>query len=135
MKRSLHLLGVALASLLLIAGCSSPPSEPSEVADLVQVMIITSPETIQLGQPIQIEAHVTQGSKPVEDAQEVEFEIWKQGNDKHEKIKVAHERGGIYPIHRTFSEEGIYYVIAHVTARDMHVMPKKELVVGTVKSK
>ena len=135
MKRSLHRLGVALASLLLIAGCSSPPSEPSEVADLVHVVIISSPETIQLGQPVQIEAHVTQGSKPVEDAQEVEFEIWKEGNNKHEKIKVAHDRGGIYPISRTFSEEGVYYVIAHVTARDMHVMPKKELVVGAVKSK
>ncbi|WP_156509930.1 hypothetical protein [Rossellomorea aquimaris] len=39
---------------------------------------------------------------------------------------------GIYTIKKTFKEEGIYYVQTHVTARDMHVMPKKQFVVGEV---
>jgi hypothetical protein len=121
---------LGIACLLLVAACSSSTSENNEIPQVVQVEIKTVPDTFHSGQVVQIEAHVTQGSEKVKDAQEVKFEIWKKDQDKHENTIETHSQNGVYRIEKTFPEDGIYYVIAHVTARDMHVMPKKELVVG-----
>ena len=49
-----------------------------------------------------------------------------------EMIKATHEKDGVYSIRKTFKEAGIYYVQTHVTARDMHVMPKKQFLVGNI---
>jgi predicted transcriptional regulator YdeE len=73
-----------------------------------------------------IEAHVTQGDEKVEDAKKVEFELWKSDQESHEKVLGKHQGNGFYSISQTFQEDGEYTVIAHVTARDMHNMPKKE---------
>lgn len=40
-----------------------------------------------------------------------------------------HQGEGVFSITKTFQEVGDYTVIAHVTARDMHNMPKKEFIV------
>ena len=72
-----------------------------------------------------------QGNEPVHDAQEVQFEVWKENQKKmSEKIAAKLEKDGIYTAKKQFQEDGIYYVQAHVTARGMHVMPVKKLVVG-----
>ena len=76
-----------------------------------------------------IEAVVTQGKENVEDANKVEFEIRKSGQETNEKIIGKHQGNGIYSINKTFQEAGDYSIIAHVTARDMHNMPKKEFTV------
>ena len=76
------------------------------------------------------EALVTQGDEEVKDANEVKFEIWKSGQEEHKKIIGKHQGNGIYSITKTFQEEGDYSIIAHVTARDMHNMPKKDIIVG-----
>jgi hypothetical protein len=61
-----------MACLLLIAGCSSSSSVNNEVAELVQVEFKTIPDKLQPGQLVQIEAHVTEGIRLVDDAQESE---------------------------------------------------------------
>ena len=33
---------------------------------------------------------------------------------------------------RTFDEDGVYYVISHVTVEEMHNMPRKRIIVGEV---
>ncbi|WP_394237526.1 FixH family protein [Niallia oryzisoli] len=76
-----------------------------------------------------IEALVTQGDEKVEDAKKVEFEISKSGQENSEKIIGKHQGNGIYSITESFQEAGDYSVIAHVTSRDMHTMPKKEFTV------
>ena len=83
-----------------------------------------------MNEPIIFEAKITQGDENVEDADEVTFEIWRSKDEKHEKIDVKHAEDGIYRLEKTFEQEGTYYIISHVTARDMHNMPKKEFVVG-----
>ena len=67
----------------------------------------------------------------MEDADKVTFEIWRSKDEKHEKIDVTHAEDGIYRLEKSFQQEGTYYIISHVTARDMHNMPKKEFIIGT----
>lgn len=60
-------------------------------------------------------------------------EIWKEGkaDDQHEQVsgKLDKEKG-VYYAEKVFDEPGKYNVIAHVTARDMHNMPKIQLEVS-----
>jgi len=97
---------------------------------MVDVDLSIKPNPGELGKPVTFEAKVTQGKDQVEDA-EVIFEIWRAKNDNHEKVEIKHSKNGIYRLEKSFNQEGTYYIISHVTARDMHNMPKKEFVVGT----
>ncbi|WP_442599014.1 FixH family protein [Neobacillus sp. D3-1R] len=128
-----------IAVILLIgimAGCASQNEQEHqngsrESLEIIEVTIQT-PETINPNEEVTIKALVTQGNEKVDDANEVKFEVWKDGQEEHEMLKGANEGKGIYSIKKTFTENGKYYVISHVTARSMHAMPKKEFVVGTV---
>ncbi|MFC5647670.1 FixH family protein [Paenibacillus solisilvae] len=126
-------LGIIMVAVVfvLITACSGERSSQNEVAELVQVEIRILSDSIKAGMSTQIEAYVTQGKQAVNDAQKVEFEVWKKDRDKHEKIEATLQGNGIYTINKAFMGEGTYVVIAHVTARDMHVMPQREFVVST----
>lgn len=114
--------------ILIIGGCSSDEEETPHFLD---VDLQVNPEQANPGDEIVMEAKVTYGGENVTDANKVTFEIWRADSDeKHEKIEVEHAGEGIYRLVKTFEIEGTYYVISHVTARDMHNMPKKEFVVG-----
>lgn len=124
MKKILFL---TLFILFILAGCSKD-EKSIEVPALLEVEINT-PETINVNQEVVIEAFVKQGDENVEDAKKVELEIQKSGQETSEKLLGKHKGNGIYSITKTFKEVGDYSVIAHVTARDMHNMPKKEITV------
>jgi hypothetical protein len=140
---------ISLISLILIAilmrttACSKMSSSESHgesydsdgVPFVIDVQIQSIPGIMNSGQPVEIEAKVTQGSENVNDAKEVEFELWRRGQQDHEMIDAKSQGKGIYRIEKTFAADGIYYVIAHVAARDMHNMPLKELIVGEVTDK
>jgi hypothetical protein len=121
----------------IIAGCSNEKDTPQQNEDtqtleFVEVSIQT-PEKINVNEEINIKAIVTQGTDQVDDANEVKFELWKVGQEEHEKIEAQNDGKGVYSIKKTFTEDGHYAVIAHVTARSMHTMPKKEFTVGSPK--
>jgi hypothetical protein len=123
------LMVMMLAFLSIVSACDK--GQPThEVPEFVEVELTVHPETGKVNQPIVFEAKVTQGNESVEDAQEVKFEIWRAQDENHEKILVEHAGNGIYRLEKTFEEEGTYYIISHVTARDMHNMPKKEFIIG-----
>jgi hypothetical protein len=133
MKKILFLSFMVL-SVFIISACNN--KEQQEQADdklpeFVEVNLSVTPEPGKANEPIVFEAKVTQGEENVEDADEVKFEIWRAKDEKHEKIEVEHSEDGIYRLEKAFEQEGTYYIISHVTARDMHNMPKKEFVVGT----
>jgi hypothetical protein len=133
MKKILFLSFMVL-SVFMISACNN--KEQQEQADdklpeFVEVNLSVTPEHGKANEPIIFEAKVTQGEENVEDADEVKFEIWRAKDEKHEKIEVEHSEDGIYRLEKAFEQEGTYYIISHVTARDMHNMPKKEFVVGT----
>lgn len=111
----------------VLAGCSNQSATTDEVPKMVEVSVKTVPQTIPVNKAAKIEAIVTQGNDKVSDADEVKFEVWKSGQAKHEMLEAKNEGKGIYSINKTFQSEGKYYVTAHVTARNMHVMPNQEL--------
>ncbi|WRP08661.1 FixH family protein [Rossellomorea aquimaris] len=137
MKKLITALGIGLLIGLISActGNSTPSANESEIAQLVEVDI-SLPEKISPNEESDLKVKVTQAGESIEDADDIQFEVWKM-NDKEESemIKATHEKGGVYSIRKTFKEAGIYYVQTHVTARDMHVMPKKQFIVGNISKK
>lgn len=130
MRKYLFLI-LIIVSVLSISACSNKEKKADELPDFVEVDLTVNPEKGNVNEPMVFEAKVTQGAENVEDADEVTFEIWRSKDEKHEKIKVEHTKDGIYRLEKSFLLEGTYYIISHVTARDMHNMPKKVFVVGT----
>jgi hypothetical protein len=112
----------------IAAACSQEGVE--EEPQFLDVQLTATPEKAEVNEEITFEAKVTYGSEPVEDADEVKFEIWRSQDEEHEKMVIEHSEDGIYRLKKSFSEEGTYYIISHVTARSMHNMPKIEFIVG-----
>ncbi|MHC0036843.1 FixH family protein [Pseudoneobacillus sp. C159] len=126
---------LVMSLLLVMVGCGKDKeSDQSNGAvsppALIEVTIHT-PETININEEVKLEATVTQGDELVDDANEVKFEVWKIGEEEHEKVDATNDGKGVYSIKKTFTEDGHYSVIAHVTARSMHSMPKQDFTVGT----
>ncbi|MFF2497992.1 FixH family protein [Peribacillus sp. NPDC058075] len=113
-------------TLIFLAGCG----KEEEIPKMLNVDLSVNPIQGKVNEPVKFEAKVTYGDEAVTDADDVSFEIWLANSDDHDKIAVKHKRNGIYELEKAFDEEGTYYVYAHVTARDMHNMPKKEFVIG-----
>lgn len=120
---------------LIVAGCGNSSNtdhhHTKEMPNTVpiEVEIEITPSTVTTQSPATITAIVTQDGETVDDASEVMFEIWLSGQDDHEMIEGVHQGDGKYSIEKSFAEKGTYYVVAHVTARNMHNMPKKEFIV------
>jgi hypothetical protein len=128
-KLSFVLISILLLSI--IVSCSNEKERSKDLPKIVEVELAINPETGKVNQPIIFEAKVTQGNDKVTDADEVRFEIWRANDEKHEKIEIKHAENGIYRLEKSFVQEGTYYFISHVTARDMHNMPKMEFIVGS----
>nr|WP_263326094.1 FixH family protein [Neobacillus sp. Marseille-Q6967] len=129
MKKLLWI-SLALMCLPVISACNN--NQPAEdVPEMIEVELTVTPEKGNMNEPVVFEAKVTQGDEAVEDAESVKFEIWRAHDEKHEKMDVKHAKNGIYRLEKTFQKEGTYYIISHVTARDMHNMPKKVFVIGS----
>lgn len=133
MKKKLLLSILVLIIFTIMAACSQTNEkleEASVVPQILDVQLSINPEQGNTNEPITFAAKVLYGQKEVTDADKVEFEIWRAHDETHEKIVVEHKRNGVYKLEKSFSKEGTYYVYAHVTAENMHYMPKKEFVVG-----
>lgn len=128
MKRFLVFCG-ALFIIFAISGCSKS-NDPTDELKPIEVTIQIQPEVFKANEEVTIQALVSHGDEKVNDANEVAFEIQRQGEKEREIINAESKGEGVYEIKTTFPVNGTYDVIAHVTARDMHVMPKKELIVG-----
>jgi hypothetical protein len=125
----------ALAALTIVtfaSGCSSSSTETASLdsSPLHVSFSTTPPSTLKVGDPVTITVTVTQNDKPVDDAKDVTFEVWKGDQDQHEMIKANKNVGGAYSIPYTFRQEGTYFIMYHVTARDQHSMQKIELKVS-----
>lgn len=130
--------GIAIGLLSLcfisVTGCS-PSMSTNETPEMVEANILL-PGKITLNQPNTLKVQVKQGKKTVDDAEDVEFEIWKSSSkEKSELLKAKHASGGLYEVNKTFKTNGIYFIQTHVTARGLHVMPKKQVVVGILSKK
>lgn len=129
MKKLLSILFITLVGIVFITGCAQK-DEKSEEPLFTEVELSVNPEKGEVNEPVIIEAKVTYGEEEVTDADEVLFEIWRSHDEEHEKMEIKHTENGIYRLEKSFEQEGTYYVISHVTAREMHNMPKTEFVIG-----
>lgn len=120
----------ALSLLIFLTSCTNGAKKEDVVPEMLNVDLSVQPAKGEVNQSLVFEAKVTQGSEKVNDADEVTFEIWRSNDPNHEKIAIKHPKNGVYRLEKSFSQEGTYYIISHVTARSMHNMPKKEFVVG-----
>ncbi|MFD0770808.1 FixH family protein [Bacillus sp. CGMCC 1.60114] len=122
-------------TMLALAGCNTKSDETTKKnksLEEVKVEIKTNPETLKPNEKAEVQATVTQGKEKVTDA-DVKFEIWKDGEEKKEMLDAKHKGNGVYTIDKTFPSEGVYHIIAHTNARDMHVMPEVKVAVGNAK--
>ncbi|MCT2536502.1 FixH family protein [Aquibacillus koreensis] len=117
--------------ILIVAACDNTTENKEDfLGEVVEVEIELEPETPRVNTDTTIKAIVTQGKDKVNDANEVIFEVWKEGQEDHEMIEASNQGDGIYSITKQFKTEGNYFVVSHVTARDMHVMPRKAYTVA-----
>lgn len=136
--KTLSLFGIGMAWLIVATACSQGSGHGDdhqmtlEPTVPVQVEVLTEPTAIKTGEPVRIMAKVTQGDEPVEDAERVKFELWRDGQEEEEHVHMdgEHQGEGIYAMTYTFEEPGTYYVIPHTDARGMHTMPTATLQVG-----
>ncbi|MDR0136212.1 FixH family protein [Metabacillus idriensis] len=115
--------------IFFLTGCTANEKKTPEIVEAD----IQLPETLASNQEIDLKVKLTQGNDSVEDADEVTFEIWK-ANEKEKAvfINARHDKNGIYSAQSSFKTDGVYFIQTHVTARDMHVMPKLQVAVGNV---
>lgn len=128
MKKLLALIALSL----LLAACGTDEDATSGTGEMVhpiEVEVLT-PEEGDAGEWL-LEAYVTQNGEPVNDANEVKFEVYKQNSkEDSDMIDYTNVEEGVYSITYTFDEDGVYYMIPHVTARSMHTMPTHQIIIG-----
>ncbi|PIC97451.1 hypothetical protein CSV69_00590 [Sporosarcina sp. P26b] len=131
MKR-LSMLVMSTAMIGILAGCGQDDDVPTEAVlpEVIDVEL-TVPEQGIANEPVTLTTLVTQGEEKVDDASEVEYEIWEEGKKEDSiLVETTNEKEGIYSAETTFDTDGMYHVQVHVTARDMHVMPEKQIQIG-----
>ena len=130
MKRfGMLLMSTAIIGALAGCGQDDVPTV-AEVPEPIEVDL-SVPEQGNANEPVTISTHVTQDGENVEDASEVEYEIWEEGKKEDSIfVETSNDKEGIYSADTTFETDGIYHVQVHVTARDMHIMPEKTIQIG-----
>ncbi|OQP07778.1 hypothetical protein B1690_00365 [Geobacillus sp. 46C-IIa] len=128
MRRHLFLAMIAMLAGIVIAACSNN-NEQAETPAMLEVKMDV-PDHIDVDKPTKLACVVIYGGENVDDASEVKFEVWKHGDGDRQMLEAKHDGNGRYSVTKTFKEAGTYSVVAHVTARDMHNMPKQDVIVG-----
>jgi hypothetical protein len=126
----------AIFSMFMIVSACTANTDPAklsqDITQIVEVEIII-PEKLDVNTEHDLSVHVIQGEEDVTDATDVQFEIWKvNSSETGELIEANHLSNGIYSISHAFDEDGIYYIQSHVTARGLHVMPTRQIMVGEI---
>lgn len=60
----------------------------------------------------------------MDDASEVVFEWWKEGQEPHRMLPAVYQEDGLYSAKLSITEPGSYFVYYHVSARNLHTMKK-----------
>ncbi|MFG0213650.1 FixH family protein [Brevibacillus porteri] len=130
MKRTMILLLSML--MLLLAACGKENEQQALLpGSPVEAAFTLEPKELVAGDTVTFSVKVTQDGQPVDDAKEVKFEWWKDGQEKHETIPASLQGDGVYTAQQTISEPGSYFVYYHVTARDFHNMQKTPFTVNS----
>ncbi|MFB6467492.1 FixH family protein [Cytobacillus sp. Hz8] len=121
--------------LVILTACGKKDDQQAEQTDGDMAALINAkiemPEKVEVGEKVPIAVRVTRNDQPVDDADEVKFEIWMDGDkDTSKTVAAKHTKNGLYQMNQTFEHNGTYYIQSHVTARSMHSMPKQAIQIG-----
>lgn len=121
-----------LVLVIAMVGCSKGNElrRSQEVKGTIQV-----PESIKPNEKISIRILVTQGDKKIEDADDVQFQVEKEGYINQEMTEANHQGNGVYSTDYTFKEDGEYMITAHVTVKGDMKMFRKKVTVGNPEKK
>ncbi|WP_404458983.1 FixH family protein [Oceanobacillus kapialis] len=72
-----------------------------------------TPENVEMGNSVELLTHLQLDDKAMEEAN-VRYEIWLDGEEKHDWIDAEEQNPGEYSTSHTFEENGTYHVIIHV---------------------
>ncbi|SMG25003.1 FixH family protein [Paenibacillus aquistagni] len=125
-----------LVAASLLAGCSGNNASQGsnhaghnmqEDGEIAMISVeLKVPDEIRVHEEATFEAVVTLKDKPIEKAEKVEFEYWKEGDETHQKEEAVSGGEGVFQLKHAFDQPGKYTIISHVSAEGMHSMPKKE---------
>lgn len=131
MKKWLPLLLVAMLTAALAACGQTDKNTSSEDDVLLPLEVeLTVTEEVGVNEDVQMKAVVSQGEEMIEDADEVVYEVWEEGK-KEDSVMIdsVNEKKGVYTATTSFDHDGIFHIQVHVTARALHTMPVKKVVV------
>lgn len=124
---------VLMGAAIILAACGQGNDKSSDGGEMQKPIDaqIDIPKQADKGEKVTLAVTVTQDDKAVDDAGELEFEVWPKDKKEDSKmVEAKHDKEGLYKGETTFDQDGTYVVQAHVTARDMHTMPKEEITIG-----
>ncbi|WP_036822262.1 FixH family protein [Pontibacillus yanchengensis] len=76
-------------------------------------------EKVSVNEEVSLVGHLQKDNKPLTEA-DVQFEVWKKGEEKHEYVDAKEGKKGEYSVAYTFKEKGDYHVNLHYKKDDMH---------------
>lgn len=116
---------------MVLSACGKSNDSTSDT-DMIKPIdaALEVPEKADVNETVKISVTVTQDAEAVDNAEEVQFEVWKDGAKSTSKMIASdHGKDGVYTAKKNFKENGIYYVQSHVTARSMHTIPKTKITI------
>jgi hypothetical protein len=124
-----------LAALFTISACGAGEEDHTTetIDELAPIEVeLSVPDTAEKGEPVTFSSEVFHGEDLVEDANEVVYEIWLEGQKENSELIEAEQDGHVYLLEHVFNEGGLYHVQVHVTARGLHRMPTAQIRIGDV---
>ncbi|GIO40150.1 hypothetical protein J41TS12_50110 [Paenibacillus antibioticophila] len=129
--------GPSLAVLLiLISVLLSACSLRTDAAELYKQeqpleAAIVIPELLLKDEPQTIKVVLTQGGQPVQQADYVHIDLWKQdGTIKFSMEEAVQDGNGVYHLNTSFDSDGLYYIKVYASSQGSIIMPRKQFVVG-----
>ncbi|MFS0902263.1 FixH family protein [Priestia aryabhattai] len=123
--------GLVILSTILLSACSVNSDadklykQPKPLSAHVMLPERIEPQSIRV-----VEVHVMQENKTVDDAESVQFKVWKKDESEKVQIAKAHYNGGMYTAKATFKDDGVYYIKTDINARGEHILPTQQVAVG-----
>lgn len=122
---------MVLAAVLLLTACGQEPDHQQAPLPVpLDVVFEMTPAAPQPGEQVAFSVTVKQGGEPVDDAEEVRFELWRDGQETHEFLDAVNKGGGLYTAEKQLPDAGTYHLTYHVTARGFHSMDTLQFAVG-----
>lgn len=120
-----------IITLIILSACGKDNINLNEELPTLDVEF-ELPEFAEVGETIELKAIVTYDNEPVKDANEVNFEYW-ENDDKENSITIdsINHHDGTYTAEIIVENDAVYSVYAHTTAKALHTMPLRSVIVGS----